>query len=433
MYPIIRPKNHYHPIFTMLYKMQLLPHDVLVNIPYATRNDWQHRNLQTYEGAEHCALYEKHFQNLAQAHKYTYTRYTLNIALAIIKTFVSITDSSLIYKKLLRSKAQDIVQHITTLARKGFSVKQACKLFAIKPSWYNYHKRKLDCPQSKLRLCFRKHPQQLSYQEQSKIYNWINKDENLYQNLTHLYYKAMVKGILYCSYETFKLFAYKAGYKKAYRKPKAKNKKGFRATAIFEYLHIDTTYIQTTISGLQKVIMVRDNYSKAILHWLRLGLQEKLNSQAIKQVLIQTFDKYKLFERAHHINIISDGGPENQGEVLTWAGNLIAPPCVKKITAKTEQFTGSNSMSEGGFHLFKHDWLKGKTVYDEHELDKQTQAFANHIGHRYFGELHGETPNTVLAGATVDYHKFKHQKQQAKTQRIAQNKAFKCTAMQTCA
>jgi hypothetical protein len=57
-------------------------------------------------------------------------------------------------------------------------------------------------------------------------------------------------------------------------------------------------------------------------------------------------------------------------------------------------------------------------VYDEHELDKQIQAFANHIGNHYFGELHGETPNTVLAGATVDYHKFKHQKQQAKTQRI---------------
>jgi hypothetical protein len=72
-------------------------------------------------------------------------------------------------------------------------------------------------------------------------------------------------------------------------------------------------------------------------------------------------------------------------------------------------------------------------VYHEHELDKQIQDFANHIGNRYFGELHGETPNTVLAGATVDYHKFKHQKQQAKTQRIAQNKAFKCTAMQTCA
>jgi hypothetical protein len=412
---------------------QLLPHDIVKQIPYSTRNEWQHKDLQHCAGAEYCTIYTTHFENLAAAHKYTYTRYTLGIALAIINTFVSIADNSLTYKKLLRTKADEIVVHITNLARKGFSVKQACKLFGIKASWYNYHKRKLDCPQSKLRLCFKKHPQQLSHQEQSKIHNWINKEENKYQNLTHLFYKGMVEGIIYCAYETFKLFAYKAGYKKAFRKPKAKNKKGFRANAIFEYLHVDTTYIQTVVGGLQKVIMVRDNHSKAILHWLRIGVQDKLNSNTVKTVLLQTFDKYKLWDRPHTINIVSDGGPENKGEVLTWVHGLIAPPCVKKIIAKTEEFEGSNSMSEGGFHLFKHDWLKGKTVYDEHELDKQITLFADHIGNRYFGELHGETPNTILAGATINKHKFKQQKTAAKTVRLAQNKAFTCTALNTCA
>jgi hypothetical protein len=235
-------------------------------------------------------------------------------------------------KKLLRTKADKIIIHITNLARKGFSVKLACKLFGIKASWYNYHKRKLDCPQSKLRLCFKKHPQQLSHQEQTKIHNWINKENNKCQNLTHLFYKGMANGIVFCAYNTFKWFAYKAGYKKAFRKPKAKNKKGFRAEAIFEYLHIDTTYVPTQVSGMQKVIMVRDDFSKAFLHWLRLDVNISLNSAATKRILQETFEKYNLWNRQYTINIVSDGGPENKGEVLTWAGDLIAPPCVKKIT-----------------------------------------------------------------------------------------------------
>jgi hypothetical protein len=220
----------------------------------------------------------------------------------------------------------------------------------------------------------------LSHQQHTKIHNWINKEDNKCQNLTHLFYKGMAEGIVFCAYNTFKWFAYKAGYKKAFRKPKTKNKKGFRAEAIFEYLHIDTTYVPTQVSGMQKVVFVKDNYSKAILHWVRLGVNQALNSMSIKQVLEQTFEKYKLFERQHPINVVSDGGPENKGEVLTWVGSLIAPPCVKKITARTEQFTGSNSMVEGSFHVFKHDWLKGKTVYDEHELDKQIALFTDHIG-----------------------------------------------------
>jgi hypothetical protein len=150
MYPLRRPKNNYHPIFAMLYMLKLLPHEVAIEIPNSTRNDWQHKDLEKCTGAEHCTLYAKQFEDVAKAHKYTYTRYTLGIALAIIKTFIDIADNSLLYKKLLRTKADELVAHITNLVRKGFNVKLACKLFGIKVSWYKYHKRKLDCPQSKL-------------------------------------------------------------------------------------------------------------------------------------------------------------------------------------------------------------------------------------------------------------------------------------------
>jgi hypothetical protein len=48
-------------------------------------------------------------------------------------------------------------------------------------------------------------------------------------------------------------------------------------------------------------------------------------------------------------------------------------------------------------------------------------------------ELHGETPNTILAGATINHQKFNHQKQQAKTNRLADNKTFAGCAELICA
>lgn len=170
-----RRKNTYHPLFTILFIQELLPKEVAQQIPSSTRNDWNHKQLENYKGAEHCTIYTSQFNSLTKAHKYTYTRYTLTIMISILNTFIDIAENSLVYKKLLRTKANEIIQHITNLAQKGFSVKQACHIFGIKKSWYQYHKRKINCPMSKLRLCFKKNPQQLTSQEQNTIKKWIEK------------------------------------------------------------------------------------------------------------------------------------------------------------------------------------------------------------------------------------------------------------------
>jgi hypothetical protein len=105
MSSVHRPKNNYHPIFAMLYMLKLLPHEVAIKIPSSTRSDWQHKDLEKCTRAEHCTLYTKQFEDIATAHKYIYTRYTLCIALAVIKTLIDITDNSLLYKKTTAHKS----------------------------------------------------------------------------------------------------------------------------------------------------------------------------------------------------------------------------------------------------------------------------------------------------------------------------------------
>jgi len=417
-------KNNYHPLFIVLFVLDLLPHEAVKQIPRTTRNEWKNKNLQKTFGFSFCALYIKYFDDVVFAHKYTFSRYAFSIVIDIQKTFLAITQKATLYKKLLRTQAHNIVEHITTLALKGFSVKQACKLFGLKKSWYQYHKRKINCPLNAIRICFKQHPNQLTYSEQQTIKHWIQKDEN--KNLTQLYYEALNKQIVFCSKNTFNHYATLCGYKKAFRKPKAKSKKGYRANHLFEALHIDTTYVPTLLDGVLKLTMVKDNFSKAPLHFDITP--SNVNSSFIKQVLEQTFDKYELYDRTHNISIVTDGGAENNGEVLTWVGSIKAPPCIHKITAKSDGFPHSNNMIEGSFHLFKHDFLKGQTVTDQKQLNQKANDFITHCHNRYFGELYGITPLQILNGAVPDKNRFKEQIQQAASIRRTTNKTFNgCT------
>jgi hypothetical protein len=415
-------RNNYHPLFTILFVLDLLPHEAVRQIPRTTQSDWKHKKYETAFGFCFCALYLKHFSDVAYAHKYSFTRYTLSVAIGIQKTLLAITQQSNIYKKLLRTQKENIVAHIATLAHKGFSVAQACKLFGLKTSWYHYHKRIINCPLNVLKTCFKQHPNQLTYTEQQNIKQHIHLPENKNKNLTQLFYEALNKAIVFCCKQTFNFYAKLHGYKAPFKKPKAERKKGFRAAAIFEYLHIDTTYVPTLLDGVLKLTVVKDNFSKAPLHYIIT--KSNVNSTIIKNVLEQTFDKYKLFERTNDISIVSDGGSENKGEVLSWIATIEAPPCVHKITAHTDVFPHSNNMIESSFHLFKNEFLKREPIHHEKHLEKKVNDFFEHCQHRYFGEHYGITPQQILNGQQPDKNKFTAQIKKAAIGRRKANKNF---------
>jgi hypothetical protein len=422
-------KNNYHPLFIILYLFDLLPYEIVQQIPRTTRNEWEHKHLENCFGFEHCALYTKHFNDVAFAHKYKFTRYTLGITNAIQKTLLTITQHSDLYKKLLRTQKNNIVEHITTLAFKGFTVAKACKLFGLQSNWYYYHKRIINCPLNALKKCYKQHPNQLSFTEQQAIKTHVQLPENKHKNMTQLFYEALNKALVFCGINTFRFYAKKYGYQPP-PKPKPERKIGHRASAIFEYLHVDTTYIPTLLDGILKLTMVKDNFSKAPLHYIITKLH--INSTIIKNVLEQTFDKYNLFERTHDINIVSDGGPENKGEVLTWIGSLKAPPCIHKLTAYIEPYMCSNNMIESSFNVLKNDFLKGKRITNEAHLIKETDGYLDHCLYRYYSEHYGVTPQQILDGEQPDKHKFKTQMEQARIKRKQANKNFTGCTMPIC-
>ncbi len=96
----------------LLYRFQLLTHEDILSIPKSTRQDWDKKNLEQCFGYTNCAIYIQHFQDMRFAHKYSFTRYTLQTSIAIQKTIITLFGQSKEYKKLMRQNATSKVRMI---------------------------------------------------------------------------------------------------------------------------------------------------------------------------------------------------------------------------------------------------------------------------------------------------------------------------------
>jgi len=169
------------------------------------------------------------------------------------------------------------------------------------------------------------HTNQLSINEVIAIENLVIDPKNFGKSKTTLYYRALNNNLVTCSKSTFFKYTSALGYQKP-KRFKQPIKKGFRASRTFERLHVGVTNISTIKDGIQKVAFIKDNFSKAILHYS--STNEKVGSNFIKNLFLETFEKHRLLNKIKPINILSDGGSQNKGEFLTWVQNIQAPPIV---------------------------------------------------------------------------------------------------------
>jgi hypothetical protein len=130
-------------------------------------------------------------------------------------------------------------------------------------------------------------------------------------------------------------------------------------------------------------------------------------------------------EKQNAINILSDGGSENKGSLLEWINQLEAPPLVKKLTAKTDEFPFSNSMSESTHSIYKSEFMKGKFSYNQEQHLQDIERFINYHNHeRYPCRHYGLTVTEVLNGQLSNPKRFTLQIKEAKPLRIEENRKF---------
>lgn len=285
------------------------------------------------------------------------------------------------------------------------------------PIWKN----KVKCTASVLNLCYKTHPAQLTIAECSLIKEAVNEPATERKKLSGILFKLMRQGKLFCSRSTFYKYANLVSDRILKRKGKKPALK-LIATRIFEYIHIDTTLIQTTDDGTIRAVVIKDNFSKTILHQ---GIVENGNSTWIAKLLKETFTKYNLFSKQELTTIISDGGAENKGEVLQWIESLNGDR-VKKETARTKEFLYTNNEIESVFHIFKHEYLPNENIANKEQAQIYLQGFQDYNNNeRYPIALHGFTPQEVFDGSIPNKDYFKSEILQATKIRYQKNKTGK--------
>lgn len=393
-------------------------------IARTTKHNWKNFSHQDYYGYEIVKEYVADFDYMKDVLTKKHLRRAMKFACAVSYGYSDVISKIENNKKLVRDHAENISFAIRRIIQtEKLKTTDACKLFGVNKDWFYRHRTKKPCSLNITGKCFTEYPNQLTLKELSSIEKVVKLPSNLGKAMTTIYYDSLRKRHFICGRTTFFKYANLFGYEKI-RKIKSNNRKeGFKATRVFEWLHVDVTDVQTEMDGVQKVAFVKDNYSKALLHVK--SIPKSMDSFSIRELLEETFAKYGLLNTSLPINILSDGGSENKGALLDWVNQLIAPPIVTKITANSPEFPFSNSMSESTHSIYKTEFLRNKHSYNITQHLKQLERFMIYYNYERFPtDYYGLSPMEVLNGQTPNKFKFRTQMQKARKKRIKQNQEF---------
>jgi hypothetical protein len=243
--------------------------------------------------------------------------------------------------------------------------------------------------------------------------------DNENKNIASIYFSLLRENKLFCHLSTFYKYASLCGrYRKKYTAIPKPNK--YRAERVFQQIHIDTTFMMTEDDGKQRIVFVKDNYSKALLH---KAIVPAGDSKYIKNILQECFIKHQLTIKSYNPCIITDGGSENKGEVDKWI-RLFKDKSLTKIIANDGNRI-SNNMVESCNHFFKNVFLQGKIPKSKSNLLVMLDEFEEYYNYTWFPiEFYGLSPYEVLKGEIPDKNKFKSEILEARKRRIAENQSF---------
>lgn len=425
-------KRNYHPLIIVMYASGMLDDKQIAQIPKTTRYNWKHFAHENYYGNDWTTNYIEQFDEIKDVFASKFLFKSLRFLTETRKGYLHMLGELAHNKKLLKLHASKIVssiEHLASLSK--VSVITACRYYGVSKDWYYREKRKLICNLIPFQKCYKQHPSQLTVNEVVAIENLVTDTNHFGKSKTTLYYHALVNNLVTCGKSTFFKYAAALGYKKP-KRFKQPIKKGFRATRIFEWLHVDITNVSTIESGVQKVAFVKDNFSKAVLHYS--STDGKAGSNFIKNLFLETFERYNLLGKTKPINILSDGGSENNGELLTWIQNIQSPPIVTKITAQTKDSPFSNSVSESTHSIYKTEFMRGKYSLNTQTHLQDLERFVAYYNHeRYPTELYGYTTMEIIEGKTPDKDRFAAQILLARKSRVEANQQFNdCSSAMSC-
>ena len=147
-------------------------------------------------------------------------------------------------------------------------------------------------------------------------------------------------------------------------------------------------------------------------------------AQTTFENLNSVYEKYLHPAGIENCQLISDDGSENYGPVNAFIENSQNPTIQHLIAQKDIEF--SNSMIEAANKQLKYRFLYHHHIADYDALVKYVEQSVNDYNNRPQHVLYGLTPIEVLQGQTPNPNAYATKIQQARANRLTENKKIKC-------
>lgn len=416
-------KNKYDSYIVWLFaqrKEHLIPKEISKNIPASTASTWRTTDYSQYIGWEMQQQQREMLEYYELFEKYNRLK-----CLVTILTKVWVKSSELISSSVSKStEYQKLMTDNTQLLFTVLPKKFVFRLLSISSSSF-YHwisLEKVKCGISPLSLCFKRHPLQLSQSEAATIKELFEQPEFECWPSSSIYYHALRTGKLSISLSTFYQYVNLLGLKRKWRKSSLETYNPIKTSKPNEYIHIDTTFWPFPSGVKAAIVLVSDNFSKALLGWNISLKKDGENARAALHKAIKTI-------RVHHpsleyTTLIADGGGENHNMLIEQYINELELPELEKLVAQKD-VKFSNSAIESINKIIKR-YLRKKLP---NSLDALITCLEEII-HDYncirpHGSLHGLTPHESYTNQDVKIQQ-KHCKMKARAMRINENKAINC-------
>src|SRR5690554_4304280 len=416
-------RNKYDSFLIWLYnqnKEHLVPKELRKSIPHSTIFTWRNLDYTNYVGHEVSVLQKDAIDQfeIFQEHKklkqmvFMLSKVWLQVSCIVTPFLTKFKE----HQQLTMSSIEQLFE--------VFPKKLVFKIFSISPStFYNWsNKEKVKCGISPLSLCFKRHPLQLAVNEVETIKSLFKSPDFECWPAASIYYHAIRNNRLFISLSTFYKYTNLLSLKRKWRKSSEENNNPIITTKPNEFIHIDTTFWPLPNGIKAAIILVCDNFSKAILGWNVSLKKDGENAKAALQNAVESIQKQ--YPDLQTASLITDSGGENHNMLVEdFLTNIEAPEIIKLLALKEVKF--SNSAVEAVNKIIKR-YLRKKLP---DTLDKLIQCLKEIINDyntiRPHGSLLGLTPMECYTPESINLD-FKQQKLEAKKNRIKQNKSVNC-------
>lgn len=411
-------KRDYHPLVVFFFYAGLLSEKQLIQIPKSTLKDWKAKDHTQLFGYEWVKSFFDQYEQFMKQEKRKIEFRNIRLSVRMLDYFHTLLSDLNGVHKAVNNHAPLLVGAVERTITAGIHMDRACKAFGISIWKYYRLKNKVFCSASKLNLCYKTHPNQLTLAECHVIQQALEEPANLRKKRATLWGGLLRADKLFCSRSTFYKYANLVVLQHI-REKKKKIRSVLQSRYPYEYIHIDTTLIPTLHEGTLRAVAVKDHFSKFILY---MGIVPSGASVWVAQILDQLEKLHGWRQNLKKTTFVSDGGSENKGAVIQWLEDLQAKH-IKKVTAKSLEFEYSNNEVESVFHLLKNEFLGNRAISSSLELGLILNEFRMYNNNERFPiALYGLTPQEVLDGAIIDKHRFTQQIKEAKRNRHLINK-----------